>query len=306
MRGLGGCAASARRPRPAAGAPAIRRARRWPRPFRGRAAVPTGCPARRLGERRRRKTASDSGAPCCPRRACGLDEPLDRPRSPAGSLTSRCSATRASCRVLGDQVGGTAVALRALRARDPRIGAARGRAGAQTSGSARLEDPRVVSRSAALGRLELVEAREPRRRTRSLCSRIARAPASRPASVGQATELEMNRPTDRPCTDSFDVACGLRGRSDPSLLQRPDELPQQETAFLPLHARRPPRRPDPGLLRVPTPRVGRRQPSSTEAGARRSGGGRSCRQERRGARRPCPPRAGGSPRRARRSAPRGV
>ena len=85
----------ARRPRPPADARASRRARRSPRPFRARAAVPTGRPAaavrRALGGGRRPPTRERPAARAA--RAASTSRATTQP-SAAGSLTSRCSATR--------------------------------------------------------------------------------------------------------------------------------------------------------------------------------------------------------------------
>ena len=83
--------------RPPASAPPSRRGRRSPRPFRGRAANRSAARAPAARTRtRRRKVASASGAPRFPALHAASTSRSTTHSSPAGSLTSRCWATRSS------------------------------------------------------------------------------------------------------------------------------------------------------------------------------------------------------------------
>ena len=221
---------SARRPRPAASArassasPALASA--IPRSSSNADRSPGGGGS---ASARRRKTASDSGAPCFrAAQAASTSRSTTQP-SPAGSLTSRCLATR-SCApgCSASSSGGTAVALRALCAGELRIDPAADDRMDERQRPAGLEDPRGRQQVGRFGCLE------PRRGLRVAPpgeGRSARGPPApvRAAPHAPAADGAGGEPSDRPFVHrSFDVARGLRGRSDAFLAQRLHEHAHQE------------------------------------------------------------------------------
>ena len=111
-----------------------------------------------------------------------------------------------------------------------------------------LEHPCGRQQLGCLGCPELVEARESPRLEKVALLEHSQRPSEPPGMLGKSTKPEANRPADRSCADSFDVAGGLRGRTDTSFAQRLHEHVQEE--------RRPSRRPQAGIdedgIRRPT------------------------------------------------------
>ena len=152
---------------------------------------------------RRRKTASDSGAPCCRRRAGGLDEPLDDPAvggGLAGQQVLGDALVRA--RLLGEQLGGTAVALCALGAGELRVDTAADDRMDERQRPAGLEDPRGRQQLGCVGCLGLIELRESRRLEKVALledrQRPSEPPARAPAADGAGGES-----SDRPFVRRF-------------------------------------------------------------------------------------------------------
>ena len=125
------------------------------------------------------------------------DEPLDDP-AVGGRVGDEqmLGDALASTRAVVEQQGGGAVALRALGARELRIEPAPDDRMDESKRPPRFEDPRRHEQLGGLGALALVEPREARGVSRSLCSRTARAPASRPAALRQSPEPETDRAPD--------------------------------------------------------------------------------------------------------------
>ena len=184
---------------------------------------------RRLGERSAQEDGLRLGSALLPRRARGLDQPLDDP-AVAGGLADQqvLGDALVRARLLGEQPGGTAVASRALCAGELRVDPAADDRVDERQRPAGLEDPRGRQQVGGVGCLGLVEARESRRLEKVALLEDRQRPSEPPGMLRQPTEPEANRATDRSCTDSLDVARGLRGRSDASFAQRLHEHAHQE------------------------------------------------------------------------------
>ena len=158
-------------------------------------------------------------------------------RAPGAAVPPPSRDPLVRTRLLGEQVRGAPVGLRALRAGELRVDTAADDRMDERQWQARLEDPRSRQQLGCLSCLRLFELRESSSVREVTPLENRQSPCEPPGMVGQSTESEVDRPTDRPCADSFGVASSLRGRSDPSLVQRPDELPQEERrSFRRLHA----------------------------------------------------------------------
>jgi hypothetical protein len=159
-----------------------------------------------------------------PRRARGLDEPVDNPVV-AGRLADEQVfgdlLVRARC--VGNQSGGTVVSLSAFGARELRVDAAADDGVDECQRPARLQDPRGHECFCGFRSLALVEARKPRRLEKVALLEDRQGASESPRMLRQAAQPEANRAPDRSSSDSFDVACGLRRRCDPSFPQRLDE-----------------------------------------------------------------------------------
>ena len=162
-------------------------------------------------------------------RARCLDEPAEDPCVAAGLGDEQVlgDALARSC-LLGEQVGGTTVRVRALRAGELDVDAVTDDRVHEGQWQARVEDPRARQQLGRAGGFRLVELREARR-AMEVALLEDRERACQPARVvRQSTQSELNRPCDRPCADPLHVARSLRGRCDPSFSERTHELAQQE------------------------------------------------------------------------------
>jgi len=138
------------------------------------------------------------GSALLPRRARGLDQPLDDPAI-GGGLTDQqvLGDALGRPRLLGEQLGGTAVALCALGAGELRIDTAADDRMDERQRPAGLEDPDGRQQLGCLGSLELFEARESRRLEKVALLEDRQRPSEPPGRVRQPTEPEANRATDR-------------------------------------------------------------------------------------------------------------
>ena len=249
---------------------------------------------------RRRKTAADSGAPCFRRRARGLDEPLDDPIVGRGLAASRCSATRSSA-------PGCSASSRAAR-RWPCARSARGElrieAGAddrmdERQRPAGLEDARGRQQLGRVGGLDLVETREARRLEQVALLEDRQRPREPPGRLRAADGAggeSSDRPFARRCAR---LAAARVGRRLPRSGRR--RARARGTASLELRAGRRRRTSGSGARRaLDSTKLGRRRLSSAEPDGSHRRRDRSSAS--RAAQHRCPPREGGSRRRARRPA----
>ena len=91
-----------------------------------------------------------------------------------------------------------------------------------------LEDPRGRQHFGCSGRLGLFEACESRRLENVALLEDRQRPREPVRMLGQPTEPEANRATDRSCPNPLDVTRGLCGRSDTSFAQRIHKHADQE------------------------------------------------------------------------------
>ena len=172
------------------------------------------------------------------------------------------------------------------------------------SGRPRSRIPAADEQLSCVGRLGLVELREPRRLEEVALLEDRERPRQPPGVLREpsASRRRIER-TDRSRADFLDVRGGLRGRSDASFAQSVHELAQQERRPTLSRAGRRRRTPDPER----SPSLDSTSSATAALAQRRESDhlgmpGRSSR--RRATRRRFRPREAGSRRRARRPAPR--
>ena len=163
------------------------------------------------------------------RGACGLDQLLDHPAIAGGLADQQVPGDAlVRARLLGEQSGGTAVALCALCSGELRIDPAADDRMDERQRPARLEDPRSRQQVGCFGRLGLIEACESRRLEKIALLEDRQRPSEPPRMLRQPTEPEANRAADRSCPNPLHLARGLRGWSDTSFAERVHEHAQQE------------------------------------------------------------------------------
>ena len=280
---------------------ASRRGRRSPRPFRGRAATPTGRPAAVARRGRGAGRPPPTRERPLSRRACGFDQPLDDP-----FVASRLADQQVlgdafvGARLLGEQLGRTAVAPCALGAGELRVDSAADDRMAERQRPAGLEDPGGRQHVCGLGCLDIVEARQSRRLEQVALLEDRECVGEPPGMLGQPAKPEANRATDvrAPIRSTWRAASAVGA------------MPPSRSASTSTR------------IRNGVPRVARRQASTktgsgtppslaldelgdgclVSGGRRIELGGGIGRHASRAARHPCPHRAGGSRGRARRPA----
>ena len=153
-----------------------------------------------------------------PRRAGRLDQTLDRPAVADGLADKQVLGDARGCaRLLGEQFGGAAVALRALRARELHIDPVAHDGMHERQRPAGLEDPRGRQQIGCSGCLELVEACVARRQEQAALLENRQRSRELPGMLREPAEPEANGATDR----AYSAA-------DASLAHRLDELAQEE------------------------------------------------------------------------------
>ena len=160
---------------------------------------------------RRRKTACDSGHPASPRRAGGLDQPLDHPAI-GGRLAGQevLGHARGRARLLGEKLGGTAMTLRALCAGELRIDPVADERMHERQRPAGLEDPGRCQQIRRIGCLGFLQARESRRVVQ-IALLEHRQRSCQPAGVLR----QSPEPEDDGATDRLHAASDTSARSTP-------------------------------------------------------------------------------------------
>src|SRR5436189_5445765 len=130
-------------------------------------------------------------------------------------------------RFLGEELRGTTVCLCPFGLREFGIDPSPDDRMDELQRPAGLEHPCGRQQLGCLGCLELFEARESPRLEKVALLEHSQRPSEPPGMLGKSTKPEANRPADRSCADSFDVAGGLRSRTDTSFAQRLHEHVQE-------------------------------------------------------------------------------
>ena len=165
---------------------------------------------RRFGERPAQEDGLRLGSALLPRRARGLDQPLDDPAI-GGRIACQqvLGDVRGRARVFGEQLGGAAVALRALGARESRVEPVPDDRMHEPQRPAVLEDSRSRQQICRLGRLLLFETRELRCLEKVALLEYCQRSCEPPGMLRQPLQPEADRTTDR-LYSAFDASLAHR------------------------------------------------------------------------------------------------
>ena len=173
---------------------------------------------RRFGERATQEDRLRLGSTMLSGLTGGRNQPLDDPAVVGGLAGQQVLGdARLGARLLGEQLGGAAVALRALCGGELRVDAVADDRMHERQRPAGLEDARGRQQIGCLGCLELFEARKSRRLQQVALLEDRERPREPACMLGQPKKPEANR-----ATDASYIA------SDASLAQRRRELAHEE------------------------------------------------------------------------------